>query len=89
MKNSIFFFFALNPSDIVFILLINIKMPTIVGISTFMSRINDMLSWIEHKKSFINSGPNRVDPDEMPQNVAYRLGLHCYRHKCTLGNGRL
>ena len=28
----------------VFILLINVKMPTIVGILTFMSRINFMLS---------------------------------------------
>ena len=30
--------------DVVFIMLINIKMPTIVGISKFMSRINFMLS---------------------------------------------
>ena len=28
-------------------------MPTIVGILTFMSRINVMLSWDEHEKSFI------------------------------------
>ena len=31
-------------SDVVFIMLINIKMPTIVGILTFMSMINFMLS---------------------------------------------
>ena len=31
-------------SDVVFIMLINVKMPTIVGILTFMSRINFMLS---------------------------------------------
>ena len=31
-------------SDVVFILLINVKMPTIVGILTFMSRINFVLS---------------------------------------------
>ena len=33
--------------------LINVKMPTIFGILTFMSRINFMLSWVEHEKSFI------------------------------------
>ena len=32
-------FLALSLSDVVFILLINVKMPTIVGILTFMSRI--------------------------------------------------
>ena len=36
-------------------MLINVKMPTIVGILTFMSRINFMLSWVEHEKSFITS----------------------------------
>ena len=35
---------ALKLSDAVFILLINAKMPTIVGILTFISRINFMLS---------------------------------------------
>ena len=30
--------------DVVFIMLINVKMPTIVGILTFMSRINFVLS---------------------------------------------
>ena len=37
-------------------MLINVKMPTIVGILTFMSRINFMLSLVEHEKSFITSG---------------------------------
>ena len=46
---------ALNFLEIVFILLINVKMPTIVGILTFMSRINFVLSWVEHEKSFITS----------------------------------
>ena len=36
-------FIALSLSDVVFILLINVKMPTIVGISIFMSRINFVL----------------------------------------------
>ena len=33
-------FFAFKLSDVVFIPLINVKIPTIVGILTFMSRIN-------------------------------------------------
>ena len=37
---------ALSLSDVVFIMLINIKMTTIVGISTFMSRINFMLGLV-------------------------------------------
>ena len=36
--------------------LINVKMPTTVGILTFMSRKNFMLSWVEHEKSSITSG---------------------------------
>ena len=34
---------ALKLSDVVLILLINVKMPTIVGILTFISKINVML----------------------------------------------
>ena len=37
-------FLALSFSDVVFIMLINVKMPTIVGILTFMSRMNFVLS---------------------------------------------
>ena len=50
-------FHALFLSDVVFIMLINVKMPTIVGILTFISMINFVLSWDEHEKSFITSGP--------------------------------
>ena len=50
-------FLALSLSDVVFIMLINVKMPTIVGILTFMSRINFVLSCVEHEKSFITSRP--------------------------------
>ena len=39
-------------------LLINMKMPTIVGIFIFISRENFTLSWVEHEKSFITSGPD-------------------------------
>ena len=51
-------FLALSLSDVVFIMLINFKMPTIVGILTFMSRIYFVLSLVEHEKSFISSGPD-------------------------------
>ena len=36
---------------------INVKMPTIVGILTFMRRINFVLSSVEYEKSFLTSGP--------------------------------
>ena len=52
LKNRFF-----NFSDVVFIMLINVKMP-IVGILIFMSLINCMLSWIEHEKSFIAVWPD-------------------------------
>ena len=50
-------FHAFSLSDVVFIMLINVKIPTIVGILTFTSRINFVLSWFEHEKSFITSVP--------------------------------
>ena len=53
-KDINFLAFELSLSDVIFIMLINVKMPTIVGILTFMSRINFMLSWVELEKSFIN-----------------------------------
>ena len=40
-----------------FLQLINVKMPTVVGILTFMSRKKFMLNLVEHEKSFITSGP--------------------------------
>ena len=39
-----------------FSLLINMKMPTVVGIFIFISRENFMLSWVEHEKKFYNLG---------------------------------
>ena len=35
---------------------VNVKMPTIVGILTFMSRMNFKLCLVEHEKSLITSG---------------------------------
>ena len=40
--------------------LIHVKMPTIVGILTYMSGKNFMLNWVEHEKSFITSGPGQI-----------------------------
>ena len=48
---------ALKLADFVFILLINVKMPSIVWILTFISMINLILSCVEHKKVFITSRP--------------------------------
>ena len=53
-------FLALNLSDVVFIMLINVKMPTIFGILTFLSRIRFVLSLVEHEKSFITLGPGHI-----------------------------
>ena len=45
-----------------FFVFINVKMPTIIGILTFMSRQNFMLSWVKHEKSFTTSGPDYMEP---------------------------
>ena len=47
-------FSGFNHQSQSFIPLINIKMPTIIGILTFISRINFMLIYVEHEKSFFN-----------------------------------
>ena len=44
MLKKIDFFLAFKLSHFDFILLINVKMPTVVGILTFLSMINFMLS---------------------------------------------
>ena len=43
-------------------MLINVKIPTIVGILTFICRINFVLSGVEYDKSFFfkNSGPGLI-----------------------------
>ena len=56
IKKFSFFSGSDNPR-MLFFLLINVKMPKTVGILTFMSRTNFMLSCVEHEKSFITSGP--------------------------------
>ena len=42
-------FRSLNLEYFVFIMLINVKMPPIVGILIFMSMIIFVLSWVEHE----------------------------------------
>ena len=56
LKNNAFSRFKIL--EIAFILLINVKMPTIVGILTFMSRIDFKFSGVEHEKSCITSRPD-------------------------------
>ena len=48
---------ALKLSDVVFIMLINVKNPTSIGTLRFMSMTNFMLSQVEHVISFISLGP--------------------------------
>ena len=45
----------ISDSDVECILLTNVKMPTIVGILTFMSGINFMISPVEYEKCFLTS----------------------------------
>ena len=52
-------FLGSNKPRMLFFLLINVKMPTIVGILTFMSRKDFILSGVEHGKSFITLGQMR------------------------------
>ena len=55
LKNKILIGFKL--SDVILtIMLINVKMPTLVGILTFMSMIKIMLSRAEHGKRLITKG---------------------------------
>ena len=46
-------FLTLELLNVIFIMLINVEMSTVVGILTFMNMINLILSLVEHKHSFI------------------------------------
>ena len=62
-------------------LLINVDMPTIVGILTFMGKKNFMLSSVEHEKTFITSGPDWLKAAHSKQwldNTTYRAGWYIY-----------
>ena len=54
-------FLALSLSVVVFILLLNVIMPTIIFILTFMSRINFMLSRVEYEQDKFDEF---ISPDE-------------------------
>ena len=54
--------FGSDKPRMLFFPLISVKMPTIVGILTFMRWKNFTLRWVEHEKSFINSGPGFDSP---------------------------
>ena len=69
-------FLALNLSDVVFIMLINVKMP--------MSRINFVLSWVEHEKSFITSGQVYWEQGEFDEFISPDEGL--LRETCKSQN---
>ena len=43
------------------LLILSVKMPTIVGILTFISGINFMLSCVEREKSFKTLGPDEAE----------------------------
>ena len=55
-----YFFLAFKPPYVVLIMLIDVKMPTNVGILTFISRINFVLSSVEYAKCFIALEPGVV-----------------------------
>ena len=57
-------------------LLINMKMPTIVGIFIFISREIFMLSWVEHEKGFITWRPGFLE-NQVPQASARRYMQPC------------
>ena len=63
-------------------MLINVKMPTIVGVLTWhfniMSRKNFDLSRVEHERSFTTSGPGPMLKVGNPDTVHFRsLDAHC------------
>ena len=59
------------------------KMPTIVGIFTFISRENFMLSWVEHEKKFYNLGARLL------LSLCHAHYQNCNMHKFIIGCGLL
>ena len=69
-------FHALSLSDVVFVMLINVKMQTSVGILTFMSRINFVLNWVEHVNFFITSRQDhssRSSSSKVTTNLSFKF----------------
>ena len=46
--------------DVVFILLMNVKIPTVIGKVTFMSMKNCMISRVQHEQRFITCGQRYI-----------------------------
>ena len=61
-------FLALSLSDVVFIMFISVKMTIKIAILTFMSRINSMLSSVEHEKN--------LKPGGYKMSQSQRISLH-------------
>ena len=75
-------FFALSLSDVVFIMLINVKMPTNVGILTFMIRINFGFCQLKHEKNY-NLGASCPDKQHV---LSIKLCLFISLFKIVLYN---
>ena len=73
------FFLGSHLPTMLFFLLINVKMPTIVGILTLMSRKNFMLSRVEHEKSFITLGPGEQNTGFIKMVDKFDMNLTPYR----------
>ena len=65
-------FWFKSPKHVI-ILLINVKMPTVVAILTFMSGINLMLGLVEHENKFYYLGARSID-NYMESLLVYILG---------------
>ena len=63
-------FLVLKLSHAICILLINVKMQTIVGILTFMRKINFTLGRVKHEKSFIISMNNIIVLSEIQNKLS-------------------
>ena len=50
-------YFAFKLSNVLFVMLILVKMPTVFAILTFISSWNFILDWVEHKNTFITLMP--------------------------------
>ena len=71
-------FIAFSLLDVVFIMLINVKMPTIGGILTFMSRINFVLSWLSWAcKKFYNLRARVLKKKKVNMRHATQQPLNC------------
>ena len=64
-------------------LLINMKMPTFVGIFISISRENFMFSWVEHEKSFITLGPCCLNHTQFVNHIMYKPGAFMNWRSCS------